>query len=268
MISIDDEYAVGMPRERTLGAVAMAPPETLAKIAPLLGDDVPPDMDVIRNVLSNSWDSISPSTKEELTAILTPPVSEHGDRQSVANDLHLASRLPEIFGRRLQVLSLEDWHEQQGELIVEGMPKTLLLVDRNFEGEHASTTEGISIISHLLNSKPEAQVYCALFTNKYYTSSVIENWKEVCDLHGLDQERFVLIPKDSLNTDERIFLALIKLVVMNGRARALVEAVHGAFRDLVKNAAKKIESMNIYEFDQVVCVSGYREGVWEADTLN
>jgi hypothetical protein len=267
VISIDDEYAVGVPRERTLGAVSLASPDTLGKISQLLGEDVPQDVEVILNILKSTWDEITDAKREELIATLTPPPSDHGERQSAANDLKLATRLPEIFGKRLEVLSLEDWKARQSELIVDTMPTTLLLVDRNFAGENGGTTEGISIISGLLNSKPEAKIYCALLTNKYFTSTVIENWQEVCDEYELDRARFVLIPKDSLNEDERIFLALIKLVVMNGRARSLVTAVHNSFRELVASVAEKIGTMNIYEFDQVVCVSGYREGVWEADTL-
>ncbi len=77
----------------------------------------------------------------------------------------------------------------------------------------------------------------------------------------------MLIPKDSLKGDQLTFLALIKLVVMNGPANALRRAVRKAYEDCLKDVDVELDKLDVFEFERIVCLSSSIEGVWEPDTL-
>jgi hypothetical protein len=266
VVSIDDAYAEGAEMQEVLAAVDVAEATTLDEVGKLL-DVETSDPDSLRFLLRERWGSLSVSAKQALAAQLLPPEEYSTEGKAVENDLQIATNLPNIFGTKLEMLSLKVWKSRRAELINESMPSTLLLVDLSFVDEAAGTDEGLKIITALLESEPQAKIYCALLTNRYPVATIPEKWLEVCQETGLPPDKFVLIPKDIVSTDERRFLALIKLVVMNGRANALKNAVIGSFGTSLQKAESDLSSINIFDFEQIVCVSSLREGVWESDTL-
>jgi hypothetical protein len=147
------------------------------------------------------------------------------------------------------------------------MPPTLLLVDLSFTGEERGKEEGLRVIADLLKMHPESKIYCGLLTSLYRTASVHDDWKRIASVHDLNRERFVLIPKDSLDKDKHAFLALIKLVVMNGPANALRKAVITVFEECLKQSDAELGKLDVFEFERIICLTSSEEGVWEPDTL-
>ncbi len=267
VISIDDDNATGSSPEELLAVLSVVDEGVLTDIVgPLLSIESG-DRELIRDKVRNEWATFPDSLQKELLSKLTPPSEQRAESVALLADLRTTSKLPEIFGEKLLALTLGEWDKRRDEIVNDTMPPTLLLVDLSFTGEQRGKEEGLKVIADLLKMHPETKIYCGLLTSLYQTSSVHADWKQIAEDNGLDRERFVLIPKDSLDVDKRAFLALIKLVVMNGPANALRKAVSKAFEECLKQSDIELDKLDVFEFERIICLSSAEEGVWEPDTL-
>ncbi len=270
VISVDDWYAKPVGVEDALGLVKMLDDDVVREIVsadPLSLDFV--DKEIAMSEIKKQWDGFDVGIQLKLYSTLT---DAHGAQDSTAiafaNDLRTGSALPELFGEfNLQMLSLAQWKQQKDNIIGANMPCTLLLIDENFGDEHPDPHEGLNIIDNLLKTEPDQQIVCALLSNNYHMPNIHGDWKALSDARGFDRSRFVLIPKDSVTSDHHKFLALIKLAVFNGRAKKIKQRVNALYADAVAVARAKVEDIDIYEFEQIVCSSSSKEGVWEPETL-
>lgn len=266
VISVDDDNSATASPEELLGVLASVDGAVLLEIGKVLGIDSG-ERDLIRDRVRNDWGALDEAVRDELLARLTPPEEKSPESVKLAADLRVASRLPEIFGEKLESMTLGEWEKRIGEFVNDQMPPTLLLIDLSFTGEQRGKEEGLKIIGNLLKMHPKSKIYCGLLTSLYHLSSVHEDWKAIAAESSLDRERFVLIPKDSLEKDAQPFLALIKLVVMNSPANTLRETLITAFEDCLKETSKSVEKLDVFEFERIVCLTSSIEGVWEPDTL-
>jgi hypothetical protein len=267
VISIDDDNSTDASPEELLAVLNAVEQSVLTDvIGPLLSIESG-DRELIRDRVRNNWAEISKELREELLAKLTPPSEQIAESIVLATDIRSTSRLPEIFGDKLQTLTLAEWEKERDQIVNEQMPPTLLLVDLSFTGEQRGKEEGLNVIASLLKMNPGSRIYCGLLTGLYQTSSVHADWKRIAADHDLDRERFVLIPKDSLDADKRAFLALIKLVIMNRPANSLRRAVSKAFDECLKESDIELSKLDVFEFERIICLSSSKEGVWEPDTL-
>lgn len=266
VVSIDDAYTEGASLQEVLAALDIADPPALIFVSTKLEIEST-DVDTIKHLLRNKWGDLKVLEKQAIATELLPPEEHLAEGKAMINDLSIATNLPNIFGSCLEMLSLQTWNKRRKEWINETMPSTLLLVDLNFTDEGASTNEGINIIKSLLNETPKEKIFCALLTNLYPLDTIYESWKTVCEQHGLPQDRFVLIPKDTVSNNEKKFLTLIKMVVMNERADKLKKVVVDTFTNSLETAREEVSKIDIFEFEQIVFTESLREGVWESDTL-
>lgn len=267
VISIDDDNSKSSSPEVLLGVLDAVEQATLTDvIGPLLSIESG-DRDLIRDRVRNHWMELSEKVKDQLLAKLTDPSERLAESIVLATDMQATSRLPEIFGDKLQTLTLAEWEAARDQLLNEQMPPTLLLVDLSFTGEQRGKEEGLNVIASLLKGNLGSRIYCGLLTGLYKTATVHDDWKKIAADHGLDRERFVLIPKDSLDADTRTFLALIKLVIMNNPANSLKIAVKAAFGECLEASAEELSKLDVFEFERIVCLTSSKEGVWEPDTL-
>src|SRR5207302_194592 len=58
-----------------------------------------------------------------------------------------------------------------------------------------------------------------------------------------------------------------KLALLNGKVDDLKKTAREILRAAQENAHKRLDDIDIYDFDQIVFRSSRREGVWEPDTL-
>lgn len=170
----------------------------------------------------------------------------------------------------LQLLSLKLWQEKQGEIISQTMPPTFFLVDEDFSKEEGGARfSGIALIKAVMNAAPADRVLCALLTHnpRYQPETLHDSWRELSRKEGLTPSRFVLIPKKLVQDDPIGFARLVKLALLNGRADELKTTARDILRSAQDNAHKRLDDIDIYDFDQIVFRSSRREGVWEPDTL-
>jgi hypothetical protein len=267
VISIDDDNAVNSSPEELVGVLNVVEQSVLTEVVgPLLSIESG-DRDLIRDEIKNHWADLSKELRDQLLAKLTAPSEQSAESIALAVDMRVTSKLPEIFGDKLQNLTLAEWERQREQFVNDQMPPTLLLVDLSFTGENKAKDEGLRVIASLLKMHPESRIYCGLLTSVYHTSTVHADWKQIAADHELDRERFVLIPKDSLNDDKRAFLALLKLAIMNGTANALRNSVKESFKKCLDDSDIELSKLDVFEFERIICLTSSTEGVWEPDTL-
>jgi hypothetical protein len=267
VLSIDDAYAPSHSVEEFSASIMTAEEDVLNKLAPLLSASTS-DPEILRRMLRESWDGMAGDVRDEIAGHLTPPEVDTTEGTSLENDLSIGTNLPEIFGNALSMLSLDEWNRRKAEFILADMPPTLFLVDLSFADEGHGVDEGLEIIKQLFANHPGAPIYCGLLTNRFSMTSIHSNWKALAHDNGLSQDRFVLIPKDTLRSDRKKFLALIKLALINPHARFLRETVSNAYASCLEEARNSLEGLDVYEFERIVCLSSSYEGVWELDTLS
>lgn len=267
VISIDDDNSTDSAPEELLAVLNAVEQEVLTEVVgPLLSIESG-DRDLIRDCVQTKWKGLSMEVRAALLAGLTPPAEGISESVTLAVDLRATSKLPEIFGDKLERLTLSAWEKQADQFVSDAMPVTLFLVDLSFTGEERGKEEGIRVIASLLRMQPQSRIYCGLLSGLFHTSSVHADSKQIAKDHDLDPQRFVLIPKDSLDIDPRAFLALVKLVVMNQPAGVLRDAVSKAFADCLKQSHNELAALDVFEFERIVCLTSSKEGVWEPDTL-
>jgi len=267
VVSIDDLHRPGADLDEVLGEISLMPEDVLEQlVSPSLGLSTG-DKELVLREVRDRWASFTLSEKEIIRKHVTSNTRTSAAGQKLGNDSETALKLPTIFTNKLLTLSYRDWMIRRAELVVPNMPPTLLLVDLDFSGEGIPGDAGIGLITDLLHNEPHVSIFCGLLTNAYPLANVHENWRQLCDKHGLDPQRFVLIPKEALFEDVPRFLALIKLVVLGGHAKRLTALLEAAYLTSVNDVLQNLSKMDVYEFEQIVCVSSLREGVWEPDTL-
>jgi len=218
------------------------------------------------------WDKFSEGTRRNLTRRLRERIAQKTGTGVVGSgddfDYATVSVLPELFAKYgLVALSLRDWRKQKDELLKADMPLTLILVDEDFSKEGASSVEGITLIKELFKATKPEKVLCALLSHKYGVEGIHDSWKTLCKRENLDPSRFVLIPKALFIEDLIGFGRLVKLAVLNESVGKLKTIATEILLRGVEEAGKKLNEIDIYDFDQIVFLSSYREGVWEPDTL-
>jgi hypothetical protein len=267
VVSIDDLHRAGAELDEMLGEVSVMEEAAIeSKVSPIL-NLVTGDREIVISAIRSRWNELDPELKKILQAAVVSETRATNQGEKLGNDLSTASKLPVLFQQRLISVSYRQWLSRKDELIANDMPPTLLLVDLDFTGEGIPGQAGLDLIKQLLRSDPEARIFCGLLTNAYPLKGVHEQWRALCDEHELAPNRFVLIPKEALYEDETRFLALVKLVILNGPANELTTIVRESFATSVETAIERLGKIDPYEFEQIVCVSSLTEGVWEPDTL-
>ena len=267
VFSIDDLHRPGAKQEELLGMIATMEAALLEQhIAPLLILDTD-DRLLIRDTIRARWDTLTEPQRDALLMEAERHSRNSSTGEKISNDVEVATKLPAIFTKNLRMMPYRDWISEEASLLSPDMPSTLLLVDLDYSGEDVPGNAGIALIKRILLAQPEARIFCGLLTNRYGMTDVHGSWRGLCEEHGLDGERFVLVPKDALHEDVPRFLALVKLVVLSGHARQLTNFVKTSYENSVRTALEEMGKIDAYEFEQIVCVSSAKEGVWEPDTL-
>jgi hypothetical protein len=268
VISIDDEYSNKCPVEE---AVAMAAQLT-SDVTGLVFANYPPlqnadDIDIRGQQIRIVWQNVDIAEKRRLTYLLKQRAQHEAPSVAEAVDQKMVTVLPDVFAKyELVSLSLTEWLAQKEAFLQPGTPTTLILIDENFAKEGRGAEEGLVIVKETI-ALARAKLICALLSHKYGMENIHKDWTALCEKENLDKSKFVLISKASLTRDLIGFARLLKLAILNGAAAALktkaLEILHGAN----EAARRRLDAIDIYEFDQIVFRSSYREGVWEPDTL-
>jgi hypothetical protein len=234
------------------------------------------DLDIRLREIRKLWEQVQEDTRRFLLNRLRSQVAQSQEIDASKPSTELVDEntfleLSTLFSKYgLQLLSLKLWREKQGEIISDAMPPTLFLVDEDFSKEEGGTRfSGIALIKTVMDAAPADRVLCALLTHnpRYQPETLHEAWKELCRKEGLNPSRFVLIPKKLAQNDPIGFARLVKLALLNRKVNELKGTARDILRSAQDNAHKRLNDIDIYDFDQIVFRSSWREGVWEPDTL-
>jgi hypothetical protein len=273
VISVDDTYAEKYPVEEALAASEQLDRPALDSVFhDYPGIVASTDLDIWKQQVRKLWETLELLVKRRLMRQLRDDRAVPGADQSAklrqGLDDSTANLLPELFAKyELFSLSLKDWRTRKAELLTDDMPVTLMMVDEDFSGEGESNVAGLHLVKELLaTSKPE-KLLCALLSHNYEREGIHERWKELSRQQELDQSRFVLIPKSVFDKDLITFARLVKLAILNKPVNELRKTATTIILSSVTEAEKRLDAIDIYDFEQIVFLSSYLEGVWEPDTL-
>jgi hypothetical protein len=277
VVSIDDMNALPTPVEDTLALTQKLSSEEIKTIfADYPAVTAIDDLDIRLREIRKLWEQIQEDTRRFLLNRLRSQVAQTQavDASNPSTELvdeNTFLELSTLFSKYgLQLLSLKLWQQKQGEIISDAMPPTLFLVDEDFSKEEGGTRfSGIALIKTVMDTAPADRVLCALLTHnpKYQPETLHEAWKELCRKENLNPSKFVLIPKKLVQDDPIGFARLVKLALLNRKVGELKNAAREILRSAQDNAHKRLDDIDIYDFDQIVFRSSRREGVWEPDTL-
>jgi hypothetical protein len=271
VISIDDAYFDEYPVEAALAVSQQLDAESFARgFAMYLRVAPPNDLDIRGTLVRETWPALTAEDRRQAMRSLNAqlPVAAGASGRGDGLDELTTSLLPELFkAYDPRFLSLTKWRVQKEALLIPDMPLTLILVDEDFSKEDAGKEEGLRVIKDVLSSPNTDTVLCALLSHKYGRDGIHEKWDELCRRQEIDKSRFVLIPKSFLLEDLIGFARLLKLAILNGSVQVLKAKALDILRGAIGQSATRLESIDIYDFDQIVFRSSFREGVWELDTL-
>jgi hypothetical protein len=266
VIIVDDEYAVVPTLERALAACK----------AKINANDIPALTRIhgLQGVLFDDDDLWEPQFRdvwerlgsEEQYRILSESTS--GEYRAAAR----LGKLSEILTPfQPQYLSLQQWKEQEASLLpaVTGCP-TLFLFDLDMSKDNGHTEEGIQLISGLLQKYTDSSLFCGLLSHNVDSNREYHEWKRYSEsVEGLDRnrDRFAVISKRHLPDDPVEFARRFKRIAISPRCHEIKDAAFKILKDANIEAEKKLQEMDVYNFEQMVFQSSNAEGVWELDTL-
>ncbi len=268
VVSIDDQYANKCPVEEALALAGQASVIAVGQVFSQYPEvQAQEDIDIRNQRIRTVWNNADTHERRRLMYSLRQRSHPEAQVPTEAIDEKMVTVLPELFGKyELCELSLGEWLVQKDELLHHGEPVSIILIDENFEKEGRGTQEGLAVVKEVMASGgPE--LICALLSHNYGSKNIHNDWRELCERENLDKSRFVLISKSLLTTDLVGFARLLKLAILNGAAERLKTKASQILHDAEEAARKRLDAIDIYDFDQIVFRSSYREGVWEPDTL-
>ena len=276
VVSIDDMNGIAAPVEDALTLAQVLTAEDVAEIFNAYPTvTAVADLEIRLSEIRKLWEKEGDDTRRYLLNRLRVRKSEtdtvKSDNSTEVVDENTFLELPPLFSEyNLELMSLKQWREKKQEIISEAMPPTLLLVDEDFRKEEGGTRDaGLSIIREVMIAAPADKILCALLTHnpRYQSATLHEVWKALCQREGLSQSKFVLIPKKLIKDNVIGFAWLVKLALLNGRVDGLKTIARNILQAAEENARRRLDDIDIYDFDQIVFRSSRREGVWEPDTL-
>jgi hypothetical protein len=194
---------------------------------------------------------------------------EKGKEQ--ATDARALSRLPTFFTSfDFEPLGLPEWRASKEQIIKRSAgERTLLLFDEDLRGQGGGKDEGLTLIKEALALGGEADFIAGLVSHNYHLPDLHDKAKSLVNDHSLPQHKFTLIPKELLIDKQSAtkFAGLIKLTVVTKPYAALIERARKIFIESVEVAGEQIKQMTIYDLDEIIFQSSYKEGVWEPNTL-
>jgi hypothetical protein len=275
IVSVDDSYSNKFPVEDFLGLSSEFELVQLHKVfAEHPSIIAVTDREIWAQKVREVWRDLDEPTRQELTRKIRELIREKTGTMPAASSGHFdyetVTILPSLFAKYgLLTMSLKDWQKQKDDILKSDMPLTLILVDEDFSGEGASPVEGIKVIKELFKATKPEKVLCALLSQKYGSVGIHDQWKALCTKEDLDPSKFVLIPKAFLEVEQDLlgFGRLVKLAILNESVNELRKKATAILDGAIQEAEKQLNGIDVYDFDQIVFLSSYLEGVWEPDTL-
>lgn len=224
------------------------------------------DADVVTSSLRVAIESMDDSVRRSIAVTLADAKDGRDDAEN-ASRTQLEGILQDYVVR---CLTLGQWNDEKGALLSDpAAAETLFLFDQDMSQADGTDVEGIRIIAGLLNEEPKRAMYCALISHTVPAGHEYEAINVLAKEHGIEgsKDRLVVISKAHLRDDPMAFAFRLKRAAVAPHCGALKGMVLNVVQEAIEHARKELESLNVYDFEQIVFQSSFLEGVWEPDTL-
>jgi hypothetical protein len=214
------------------------------------------------------WNSIDENRRRELIRKLRelspnpPPL----DNPSLDNETAELVRV--LFSKyNLRTFaSEEEWRANENEILQTAkVDKTLALFDEDLSGR-GDGEEGLALVKRIHDRTNADEICCGLLSHKHQPENITREWEEICKEKDLDRGRFVLIPK-SFASDPDAFATIIKITAISKPCTDLKVQTKKILDGALEVASRHLDNINIYDLEEIVFRSAYKEGVWEPETL-
>lgn len=260
VVCVDDNYAE-FNVENVIGICARFPDKARATKG-LRGVSFDKPRKIWSVQLRGLWSKLPDKDRERVYQTLRGAVG------SVKEDDQAASALSGLFANLpFQTFSLRGWNSQKDSFISSSRhKKTLYLFDQDFRGEGKSETEGIKLIAEML---PVKGAICGLLSHRVNLDTEYRDWTRIAEDHHLDKDRFLVISKQRLTKPDKYdgFVRMLKLVALAAKCAALKKRTATVIRSSLRAALARLDSLHIFDFENMVFTVSQAEGVWEPDTL-
>ena len=263
IIAIDDTYAEHAPVAAVINALRGVAPEVASSVFTEFEEiDFAGNVEVRDDAIRERWPSLMPERRVQILEELRAKSSETDDTDKISKD-----DLANLFaGWDFRALSYAEWSQQKAD-IIKDESLALLLIDEDFSKEGMTNTQGLEIAKEILAATSAAHVLCVLLSHKYLGEDIHGQWERLCDAQGFDKSRFVLIPKVAIDEDPATFARLIKLATIAKPIDSLRSEMTKIVLSAFKEASRELAEIDIYDMDEIVFGSSWKQGVWEPETL-
>lgn len=220
----------------------------------------PEDKAIRREKIRQAWASAGEQVRQRATERFAP---------SDPRDVGPAGVLSEVIDNgKFLALSPNEWATRKAEIIAAvADQRILLLFDQEIAGGGHAAPTGISLIENALAEDKSGRMMCGLLTHTATLANYREKWAQHSQRPGIDKDRFLVVPKESLESDLQGFVRLFKLVALSPDCQKLRAAVSSLFKSATEDATKKMEGLSPFDLEHLVFKLSREEGLWEPDTL-
>ena len=267
VVCVDDEYDDEVPIEEVVSSACAIDRAVLRELLPELGDNIPDDLDVLREQVRRLWTDLDAPTRSDRAERILRAAPRQNDEE--IDDIRYALILDDLIPKDiLLTLSPKQWKERRDALLTEDSEqRTLFLFDQDLSKAGGDPEGGIKIIASLLARDDSENLICGLLTHTVSPAQQFSAWAELSEAHHIPRDRFLVVPKLHLREDPVLFAQTLKLVALSPDFAILKHKAKGIIEDAAASAASRVEAINIYDLDHMVFQVSADEGLWEPDML-
>lgn len=219
------------------------------------------DKSIRRQTIRGLFSNAPAEVKRRTTERFAPP--------SAARDAGAAAVLSQVLEEgSFLTLSPSEWEQRKDEILAaEPDQRTLLLFDQDLTRDTQVNTSGIALIQNALANDASGRLMCGLLTHTATLANYQDKWQEHAQRTGIDKERFLVVPKEALDSDLQGFVRMLKLVALAPDCQKLRKQVSVLFAAAAENAMQKMDGLSPFDLEHLVFKISHEEGLWEPDTL-
>lgn len=264
VVCVDDIYAPSI--EEPLVDQEKLSPEQLLEVLPEFGTSVPDDAAVRTGRFRTVFEKLEPSRQLECAKKISEIVDPTGNNLSV-DDKHASALRDLISTEFLSQLSLTEWEKEKQKIVPEASSKpTLFLFDQDLSKDGGTTDGGMKIISSLLSGDNHV-ILCGLLTHTVKRDNQYPEWERLASENSLDKNRFLVIPKESLEQEPLDFARMLKLIALSVDFKILKDQTKDIIEEAHKKAAEEVKEISVLDFEHIIFEVAEKEGIWEPEML-
>lgn len=280
VIYVDDIFEQKYDVEKIIGWMAIAyqkSPEQVISHWPQLEAFAPLDQG-FRQTIREQWDSLN---AEERDLYSSQIIEICGNEFEFSKDIKGSYILSQFFNGNILFISPSEWEKsKKPEILVKAAEalRYLVLFDHDLheaKGFDANGgRSGAGLLKDIVSTKRvDADdmdlIICGLLTHTIQdTSHEMPRWREIGAEYQLDLCHFLPLAKQRLHHDDPLIFANgIQKTILNSYCERLKTTLLDVVKESIPNALKKVNEIDVYEFEYMVLRASFHASEWEAFAL-